>query len=59
MMALRRPALRGRGMVAATRRPARGTDVRVVPAERARRAGAAVGLGGTRELGISENHDLP
>ena len=28
MMALRRPALRGRGMVAATRRPARGMAVR-------------------------------
>ena len=50
MMLLRRPALLGAGVLAAPRRPARRTDVRVVPAERARRAGAAVGLGGTREL---------
>jgi len=41
MMALRRPTLLGAGRVAATRRPARRTAVRVVPAggERAKARG--------------------
>ena len=50
MMALRRPALLGAGMVAATRRPARRTAVRVGPAGRGRRVCVGGRVGVAEEL---------
>ena len=50
MMALRRPALLGAGRVAATRRPARRTAVRVGPAGRWRRGVCGGRVGGAWEL---------
>jgi hypothetical protein len=49
-MALRRPTLLGAGRVAATRRPARRTAVRVVPAGRWRRGVCGDRVGGAWEL---------
>ena len=48
MMTLRRPALLGAGMVAATRRQARRTAVRVGPAGRGRRVCVGAGQGSRR-----------